>query len=116
MFIKKIKSIFTLIILLCLSLQTFAQQKPNIIIILADDMGYGDLGCYGQQMIQTPHIDSLAAAGMRFTDYYAGCTVCAPSRESMLTGMTTGHTFIRGNFLTDQQEDPAMPSAKVTIA
>src|SRR5699024_7188234 len=79
-------------------------------------MGYGDLCCYGQQMIQTPHIDSLAAAGMRFTDYYAGCTVCAPSRESLLTGMTTGHTSIRGNFLTDQQEDPPMPDDKVTVA
>lgn len=115
MFIKKINRLVLLTILSCITLQVFA-QKPNIILILADDMGYGDLGCYGQQMIQTPHIDSLAKAGMRFTDYYAGCTVCAPSREAMLTGMTTGHTFIRGNFLTDQQEDPAMPDDKVTIA
>lgn len=90
--------------------------KPNIVLIMADDMGYGDLGCYGQQMIQTPHIDSMARNGMRLTHYYAGNTVCAPSRESFLTGMHTGHTYIRGNFLTDEQEDPAMPSEKVTIA
>jgi arylsulfatase A-like enzyme/glycerophosphoryl diester phosphodiesterase len=106
----------------CFAIQAFAQQKladkssPNIVLILADDIGYGDLGVYGQKIEQTPHLDSLAAAGMRFTDYYAGDAVCAPSRESMLTGMDTGHTFIRGNFLTDQQEDPAMPDSEVTVA
>src|SRR5690606_18352646 len=62
------------------------------------------------------HIDSLARQGMRFTRYYAGSTVCAPSREALLTGMHTGHTYIRGNFLTDEQEDPAMPPEKVTVA
>lgn len=91
-------------------------EEPNIVLIMADDFGYGDAGCYGQQMIQTPNIDLLAAQGMRLTHYYAGNTVCAPSREAMLTGMHTGHTSIRGNFLTDQQEDPAMPAGKVTIA
>ncbi|RPD41692.1 arylsulfatase [Chitinophaga barathri] len=91
-------------------------EKPNIILILADDMGYGDLGCYGQQMIHTPNIDALARGGMRFTSHYTGSTVCAPSREAMLTGKHTGHTAIRGNFLTDQQEDPPMPSEKVTVA
>jgi arylsulfatase A len=91
-------------------------KKPNIILIMADDMGYGDLGCYGQKMIQTPNIDALAKGGLRFTTYYAGNTVCAPSREALLTGMHTGHTSIRGNFLTDEKEDPAMPSEKVTVA
>ncbi len=91
-------------------------EKPNIILIMADDMGYGDLGCYGQQMIQTPNIDAMAKGGLRFTTYYAGNTVCAPSREALLTGMHTGHTSIRGNFLTDEKEDPAMPSEKVTVA
>ena len=54
--------------------------KPNIVLIYADDLGYGDVGCYGQKRIQTPHIDRLAQEGLRFTDFYAGCTVCAPSR------------------------------------
>src|ERR1051326_3465170 len=71
--------------------------KPNIIFILADDLGYGDLGCYGQSKIQTPNLDKLAAEGMRFTDFYAGSTVCAPSRCSLMTGLHTGHSWIRGN-------------------
>ena len=62
-----------------------ANQKPNIIYILADDMGYGDLGVYGQQKIQTPFIDELASKGIRFTQHYAGSTVCAPSRSSLMT-------------------------------
>lgn len=72
-------------------------SKPNIVFILADDLGYGDVGCYGQEKIETPHIDQLARQGMRFTQFYAGATVCAPSRSSLLTGQHTGHTFIRGN-------------------
>ena len=72
-------------------------SKPNIIFILADDLGYGDLGCYGQKVIQTPHIDQIAAEGMRFTDHYAGSTVCAPSRCCLMTGLHTGHALIRGN-------------------
>ncbi|MEO5997573.1 MAG: arylsulfatase [Chitinophagaceae bacterium] len=92
-----------------------AQKKPNIVFILADDLGYGDLGCYGQKMIKTPNLDALCANGMRFTNYYSGSSVCAPSRETMLTGMHTGHTFIRGNFLTDEKEDPPMPDNKITI-
>jgi arylsulfatase A-like enzyme len=74
-----------------------ANRKPNIIFILADDLGYGDLGCYGQKKIQTPNLDRLAAEGMRFTQCYAGTTVCAPSRASLMTGLHTGHTRIRGN-------------------
>ena len=70
---------------------------PNIIYILADDLGYGDLGCYGQTLIRTPNIDRLAAEGMRFTRHYAGCTVSAPSRSSLVTGLHTGHTPVRGN-------------------
>lgn len=71
--------------------------KPNIIYILADDLGYGDLSCYGQKKFSTPNIDKLADEGMLFTSHYAGCTVCAPSRSSLLTGQDTGHTPIRGN-------------------
>lgn len=74
-----------------------APRLPSIIFILADDLGYGDLGCYGQTMIQTPNIDKLAAEGMKFTDFYAGDTVCAPSRCTLMTGLHTGHARIRSN-------------------
>ena len=70
---------------------------PNIVLILVDDLGYGDLGCYGQKRIRTPNIDRLAAEGIRFTDHYAGSTVCAPSRCVLMTGLHTGHARIRGN-------------------
>src|ERR1700734_3643164 len=62
--------------------------RPNIVLILADDLGYGDLGCYGQKQIATPNIDRLAAEGRRFPQFYAGCTVCAPSRCVLMTGLT----------------------------
>lgn len=71
--------------------------RPNVIFILADDLGYGDLGCYGQTTLSTPNIDRLAAEGMRFTRHYAGNTVCAPSRGVLMTGLHTGHGRIRGN-------------------
>ncbi len=74
-----------------------AGSKPNIIYILADDLGYGDLGSYGQKKIKTPHLDRMAAEGMRFTQVYAGSTVCAPSRCVLMTGLDTGHCPIRGN-------------------
>ena len=74
-----------------------AGEKPNIIFIMADDLGYGDLGCYGQKEIKTPRIDRLASEGMRFTDFYAGSTVCAPSRCVLMTGYHTGHALVRGN-------------------
>ncbi|WP_420386219.1 arylsulfatase [Roseivirga sp.] len=70
---------------------------PNIVLILADDLGYGELGSYGQKIIQTPNLDQLAANGMRFSQFYAGSPVCAPSRYVLLTGMHTGHAYIRGN-------------------
>ncbi len=73
------------------------KQQPNIIFILTDDLGYGDLGCYGQKKIETPNIDKLAEHGMKFTQCYAGSTVCAPSRSVLLTGRHTGHAFVRGN-------------------
>ena len=72
--------------------------KPNIIFIMADDMGYGDLGSYGQTVIQTPYLDKMAKEGLRFTNCYAGSTVCAPSRSVLMTGLHTGHTTVRGNF------------------
>jgi arylsulfatase A-like enzyme len=73
------------------------RKQPNIIFILADDLGYGDLGCYGQKTIKTPNLDRMAEQGMRFTDHYAGSTVCAPSRCALMTGQHTGHCLVRGN-------------------
>jgi len=79
-------------------IQAITTEKPNIIFIMADDMGYGDAGCFGGKLIKTPNIDRIAAEGMRFTQCYAGSTVCAPSRSVLMTGLHTGHTRIRGNF------------------
>lgn len=79
------------------SRESGAVQKPNIVYILADDLGYGDLSVLGQKRFQTPHLDQMAREGMLFTQHYAGCTVCAPSRSSLMTGLTSGHTPIRGN-------------------
>src|SRR5688500_18925638 len=73
------------------------KKHPNIVLIVADDLGCGDLGCYGQRMIATPHLDRMAAEGMRFTQAYAGSTVCAPSRCCLMTGLHTGHAWVRGN-------------------
>ncbi len=77
--------------------ETATPRRPNVVLIHADDLGYGDLSSYGQQKYRTPHIDRLAAEGTRFTQYYAGSTVCAPSRASLMTGQHTGHGRIRGN-------------------
>lgn len=75
-----------------------AQKRPNIIFILADDLGYGDTSVYGQKKFRTPNIDRLAAEGLRFTQAYAGAPVCAPSRSALMTGLNTGHTRVRDNF------------------
>src|SRR5262245_170503 len=84
--------------------------RPNILLIQADDLGYGDLSSYGQTHFKTPSIDALAAGGIRFTQYYAGSTVCAPSRTALMTGLHTGHTSIRGNL------ELPLPAADVTVA
>lgn len=72
-------------------------KKPNIVFVLADDLGIGDLGSYGQKLIQTPNLDRMASQGMLFKNFYSGSTVCAPSRASLMTGLHTGHASIRGN-------------------
>ncbi|MBN9382141.1 MAG: arylsulfatase [Chitinophagaceae bacterium] len=113
--------IFIFFSCLTLTLSASAQQRipgsrPNIIFILADDLGYGDLGCYGQQKIETPNIDAMARAGMRFTQFYAGTTVCAPSRASLMTGFHTGHTPIRGNREIQPEGQFPLPDSTVTIA
>ena len=92
---KKVYPLLSLSALAALS--SYAQQRPNIIYIMCDDMGYGDLGCYGQQYISTPFIDNMASEGMRFTQAYAGSPVSAPSRATLMTGQHSGHTHVRGN-------------------
>lgn len=97
-------------------LNSSAQQKPNIVYILADDLGYGDLSCYGQKHFRTPNIDKLAQQGMLFTQHYSGCPVCAPSRSSLMTGLTTGHTPIRGNKSWQDEGQYPLPAQSFTIA
>ncbi|MEZ5299843.1 MAG: sulfatase-like hydrolase/transferase [Verrucomicrobiales bacterium] len=90
-----------------------AAEKPNFIYILADDLGYGDLGCYGQSTLATPNLDRMAAEGMRFTRHYAGSTVCAPSRCVLLTGKHTGHCSVRGN--GPAQMKPGEPTVALAL-
>jgi len=91
-------------------------QKPNIVYILADDLGYADLSCYGQTHFQTPNIDKLAKSGMKFTQHYSGTTVCAPSRSSLMTGQHTGHTFIRGNNEIQPEGQYPLEAKAITLA
>lgn len=91
-------------------------SKPNVIFILADDLGYGDLGCFGQKLIKTPNLDRLAAEGLRFTQAYAGSTVCAPSRCALMTGLHTGHCFVRGNKEIPPEGQVPMPANTFTVA
>ena len=95
---KHLHSYFLLVVLVQLSFgQILPARSPNIVFIVADDLGYGDLGCYGQEKIKTPHIDRMAKEGMKFTAHYAGNAVCAPSRSVLMTGKNPGHTYIRNN-------------------
>jgi arylsulfatase A-like enzyme len=91
-------------------------SAPNIVYILADDMGYGDLSCYGQQKYQTPNLDKMAGKGLRFTQHYSGSTVCAPSRSSLLTGQHTGHAPVRGNKEIEPEGQYPLPASTVTLA
>lgn len=123
---KMIRTFLTLCALLCGSFYGFSQKtkisKPNIIYIYADDLGYGELGCYGQTKIKTPFLDQLAAEGMRFTKHYTSTPVCAPARCMLLTGRHAGHSFIRGNYemggFADEKEGGQMPlpEGALTIA
>jgi len=92
-----------------------AHKKPNIIYIIADDLGYGDLGCYGQKIVKTPNIDRICAEGMKFTQHYAGSTVCAPSRCVLMTGLHTGHCQVRGNREVKPEGQAPMKPGTVTI-
>ena len=97
------------------SVSNIHAANPNIIYILLDDAGYGDLSCYGQQKFKTPNMDRLATEGMKFSDHYSGSTVCAPTRCSLLTGLHTGHTYVRGNREVQPEGQAAMPDDIVTI-
>ena len=92
-----------------------SSSGPNFIYIIADDLGYGEPGCYGQEQIKTPNIDRLAAQGMVFTQHYSGSTVCAPSRSSLMTGQHTGHTQVRGNRSVPPEGQFPLSSGTVTI-
>lgn len=93
-----------------------ADRKPNIIYILLDDAGYGDFSCYGQKKFDTPHVDRLAAEGMKFTQHYSGSTVCAPTRCVLMTGRHTGHCSVRGNREVKPVGQAPMSATETTIA
>ena len=90
-------------------------KKTNIILIMVDDAGYGDFGCYGQKLFTTPNIDRMAASGMLFTQHYSGSTVCAPTRCSIMNGVHTGHAFVRGNREVQPEGQAPIPSDMITI-
>jgi arylsulfatase A-like enzyme len=94
---KRLLSLCVLIVCCLIASVIHAAEKTNVIYILADDLGYGDLSCYGQQKFETPNIDRLAAEGMKFTAHYSGNTVCTPSRAVLMTGQHSGHCHVRGN-------------------
>ncbi len=117
---QPVKLIFLCLGLIIVSCQNKSKQtfvkgitKPKIIYIMVDDLGYGDLGCFGQKIIQTPHLDKMASEGIRFTDHYSGTSVCAPSRCVLMTGLHMGHAEVRGN----KQVEPAgqMPLSEGTV-
>ncbi|MEZ0266716.1 MAG: arylsulfatase [Phycisphaerae bacterium] len=99
-----------------IALAVDAPSKPNIVFILADDLGYNDLGVTGSKAIRTPHIDKLAAEGVRFTAAYCGTSVCAPSRCTLLTGLHTGHAHIRANREIKPEGQEPLPAGTVTVA
>lgn len=93
-----------------------SSRKPNIIFVMADDLGYGHLGCYGQDRIKTPNLDRMAAEGVKFTSAYSGSPVCAPSRCTLMTGLHQGHAWVRGNFSVATQDRVALRPQDVTVA
>src|SRR3954467_13335012 len=110
--------LLSVIVLTCLlgSNSLMAQSHPNVIYIYADDLGYGELGCFGQQKIKTPNLDKLAARGMRFTQHYSGNAVCAPSRCVLMTGKHPGHALVRDNHSTPPEGQHPLPEGTVTLA
>ena len=123
--LKSLVLLFTVVVMNCVlsprslwadnAPQRDPRAKPNIVFILADDLGYGDLGCFGQKKIRTPHLDALAAGGMKFTQHYSGNAVCAPSRCVLMTGKHPGHAFIRNNKEAKPEGQFPIPAATVTL-
>ena len=101
-------------VLIGTALHAAERDRPNIVLIISDDLSWGDLGCYGQKQILTPHIDRLAREGMRFTNAYAGNSVCAPSRSCLMQGLHPGHARVRGNAYKGYREGLAKDD--VTVA
>ena len=110
----KIFRLVAISLFVCSSL--YAAEKPNIIFILCDDLAQGDLGCYGQKLIQTPNLDRMAAEGTKFPQLYSGTSVCAPSRSSLMTGLHMGHCPIRANRDIQPQGQKPLPAETVTVA
>ena len=108
------KTTFSLIFLLLLT-SLSAAQKPNVIYILADDLGYGDVGAFGQKDIRTPNLDKMAAQGIKLVQHYSGSTVCAPSRSTLMTGLHTGNTPIRGNREIQPEGQTPLPADIMTM-
>ncbi len=100
----------------CLVAAGSAQRRPNLVWVMADDLGYGEVGVYGQRVIRTPRLDRMAREGMRFTQFYAGATVCAPSRSVLMTGMHHGRTRVRGNAGPGNPQAQALRPGDVTVA
>src|SRR6056297_594279 len=108
--------IFAVALVIFLFNSAVSADKPNIVFILADDLGYRELGCFGQQRIQTPHLDVLAKEGMRLTQHYAGNAVCAPSRCVLMTGKHPGHAVVRSNKSTPPEGQWPLPEEEKTLA
>ena len=111
-----LKTSVSVLFLLIATTIASAADRPNVVFILADDLGYGDLGCYGQKKILTPNLDRMAAEGVRFTQFYAGSTVCAPSRSVLMTGQHLGHTTVRGNAGKNNMEAQTLRDEDITVA
>lgn len=116
---KALYTVPILLLSLCANNMEAKDHQPNVIYIMADDLGIGDLGCYGQRFIKTPAIDSLAKNGVCFAQHYSGCTVSAPSRCSLMTGKHTGHSYIRGNkpvMIEGTRFDYPLADEEITVA
>jgi arylsulfatase A len=111
-----VKFVFVIIAAIMGIVATAQSKQPNIIFLLADDLGYGDIGCYGQEKIETPNINQLAKEGLRCTQFYSASPVCAPARTSFMTGLHAGHTPIRGNKGFSPEGQTPLPDTTITFA